>query len=128
MNIQDLREDFIQYFRSNGHKLLKPSKVFNNDPTLLFVNAGMNQLKDVFVGKKDADPEYKELANSQICIRAGGKHNDLDDVGLDSYHLTSFEMLGSWSLDSYKKDRAIELAYNYLVNHLKLDKTRIYAT
>lgn len=127
-SILDLREDFIKYFRSNGHKLLRPSNIFIDDPTLLFVNAGMNQLKDVFIGKKEQDSKLVELCNSQICIRAGGKHNDLDDVGLDSYHLTSFEMLGSWSINSYKKDKAIQLAFSYLTEHLGLDQKRIYVT
>lgn len=128
ITILELRENFIKYFRSNHHKLLKPSKVFNNDPSLLFVNAGMNQLKDVFLGKIEQDPKFVQLCNSQVCIRAGGKHNDLDDVGLDSYHLTSFEMLGSWSINSYGKQKAIELAITYLTEHLKLDKKRIYVT
>ncbi|VBB17644.1 alanyl-trna synthetase [Yasminevirus sp. GU-2018] len=128
----DVREDFIKYFRANSHKLLQPSKIFNNDPTLLFVNAGMNQLKSEFL--KDIAPEeekeekFRRLCNSQICIRAGGKHNDLDDVGLDSYHLTSFEMLGNWSINSYQKEEAIRLAYGYLVDHLKLDPRRMYVT
>lgn len=131
-NALNLREDFIKYFRSNSHKLLQPSKVFNNDPSLLFVNAGMNQLKADFLKNvapnEEKDEKYRKLCNSQICIRAGGKHNDLDDVGLDSYHLTSFEMLGNWSINTYQKEEAIKLAYNYLVNRLKLDPNRMYVT
>lgn len=131
MKAVELREDFIKYFRENKHKLLKPSKVFNDDPSLLFVNAGMNQLKNIFLdlaSDKDRNEDYKRLCNSQICIRAGGKHNDLDDVGLDSYHLTSFEMLGNWSIDCYRKEEAIFLAFNYLTERLKLNKMKIYIT
>lgn len=129
---QDIREDFIRFFRQNQHKLLPPSKVFNNDPTLLFVNAGMNQLKEELLKNvllsEEKDEKFRRLCNSQICIRAGGKHNDLDDVGLDSYHLTSFEMLGNWSINSYQKEEAIRLAFTYLTEHLGLDKSRLYVT
>lgn len=131
MNIIDIREDFIKFFREHGHKYLMPSPVFNDDPSLIFVNAGMNQLKNEFIngeGDKPRNDKFRKLCNSQICIRAGGKHNDLDDVGMDSYHLTSFEMLGNWSMNSYKKDEAIELAFKYLTEHLKLDKNRMYVT
>lgn len=128
----DVREDFIKFFRQNQHKLLMPSKVFNNDPTLLFVNAGMNQLKEEFLkvvaSADEKEEKFRKLCNSQICIRAGGKHNDLDDVGLDSYHLTSFEMLGHWSINSYQKEEAIRLAFTYLIEHLGLDKARLYVT
>lgn len=127
----DIREDFIKFFRQNSHKLLAPSKIFIDDPSLLFVNAGMNQLKQEFLNPDDSETKedkYKRLCNSQICIRAGGKHNDLDDVGLDSYHLTSFEMLGNWSINSYRKEEAIRLAYTYLTEHLGLDKSRMYVT
>jgi alanyl-tRNA synthetase len=131
-NALDVREDFIKFFRQNQHKLLMPSKVFNNDPTLLFVNAGMNQLKEEFLKSiplsEEKEEKFRRLCNSQICIRAGGKHNDLDDVGLDSYHLTSFEMLGNWSINSYQKEEAIRLAFTYLTEHLGLDKSRMYVT
>jgi alanyl-tRNA synthetase len=143
MKALDIREDFIKYFRQNSHKLLAPSKIFNDDPSLLFVNAGMNQLKDEFLrtntglNKPGTETgtetgarasQHKRLCNSQVCIRAGGKHNDLDDVGMDSYHLTSFEMLGNWSLDDYWKEDAIRLAYIYLTDHLGLDKSKLYVT
>jgi len=128
----DVREDFIRFFRDNKHKLLNPSKVFNNDRSLLFVNAGMNQLKEEFLKSiplsEEKEEKYRRLCNSQICIRAGGKHNDLDDVGLDSYHLTSFEMLGNWSINSYQKEEAIRLAFTYLTEHLALDRSRLYVT
>jgi alanyl-tRNA synthetase len=123
------REYFINYFRKNGHKYLKPTPVFNPaDPTLFFVNAGMNQLKDVFLGKKSFDEKYSMLTNSQLCVRTGGKHNDFDDVGKDSYHLTSFEMLGTWSLNAYGKEQAIKLAYDFLVNHCHLNPEQLYVT
>ena len=94
MDTVKLRQDFLNFFRIHNHKFMPPSKVYNDDPTLFFVNAGLNQLKDVFVGNTPI-PQYDKLMNYQICIRAGGKHNDLDDVGKDAYHLTCFEMLGS---------------------------------
>ncbi len=86
-----IRQSFINFFRQNGHKIMTRSKVFNDDPTLFFVNAGMNPLKDVFLGQREIDPKFCKLMNSQICVRAGGKKCDLVDVGRDSYHLTSFE-------------------------------------
>jgi alanyl-tRNA synthetase len=124
-----IREYFITYFRKNGHKYLKPSPVFNPaDNSLLFVNAGMNQLKEVFLGEQTYDETYSTLTNSQLCVRTGGKHNDFDAVGKDSYHLTSFEMLGTWSLNAYGKDQAIKLAFDFLINHCNLKKERIYVT
>ena len=125
MKTIELREHFIKYFRDNKHRYIKPSKVFNDDPSLFFVNSGMCQLKDVFLGKKESISQ--QLTNSQICIRAGGKHNDFDDVGKDSYHLTSFEMLGNWSINTYWKEEAIKLAFDYLIK-CGLDKNRMYVT
>jgi alanyl-tRNA synthetase len=122
-----LKEDFVQYFRNNGHKFLKPSKCFTDDPTLFFTTAGMVQLKPIFLGLKEFDENYSKLVNSQISIRVGGKCNDLDDVGLDTYHLTSFNMLGNWSLNNYWKEEAIQLAYNYLIK-IGLDRNKMYAT
>lgn len=123
----ELRQDFIDFFRENDHKYLAPSKVFNDDPTLMFVNAGMNQLKNIFLGRKEINPKFTKLTNAQICIRAGGKHNDLDDVGYDSYHLTSFTMLGNWSLNQYQKEDAIQLAFEYLVRS-GLNPEQMYVT
>jgi alanyl-tRNA synthetase len=129
METISLRQQFINYFRGADHKFLKPSDVFiKNDPTLLFVNAGMNQLKNTFLGIDEFKKDYDKLMNSQICIRAGGKHNDFDDVGKDSYHLTCFEMLGNWSLDSYGKEKAIDLAFNFLVGVCKLQVSQMYVT
>lgn len=133
-SVLDIREDFIQYFRSKNHRLTPPSKVFiEADDSLLFTNAGMNQFKDRILSGVDAEitdssSKNNRLCNSQICIRAGGKHNDLDDVGEDSYHLTSFEMLGNWSMNNYRKREAIEMAYEYLTDRLRLDPDRIYVT
>lgn len=124
-----IREYFIDYFRKNKHRYLRPLPVFNpNDPSLLFVNAGMNQLKDVFTGKKDFDEKYSQLTNSQICVRTGGKHNDFDDVGKDSYHLTSFEMLGNWSLNNHGKEQQINMCFDFLVNHCGLNPNQMYIT
>jgi alanyl-tRNA synthetase len=128
MTTVELRENFIQYFKKNDHKFMVSSKVHNDDPTLMFVNAGMNQLKSTFLGTKTPDEKYTKLVNSQICIRAGGKHNDLDDVGYDRTHLTSFEMLGNWSLNKYKKEEAIRLAFTYLIEECGLDKERMYVS
>lgn len=124
----EIRQNFLNYFRKNKHKYMPPSKVYNDDPTLFFVNAGMNQLKDVFLGQREMDEKFNQLMNSQICVRAGGKHNDLDDVGFDSYHLTSFEMLGQWSINSYQKKEAIRLAYTYLIEECGLNSDQMYAT
>ncbi len=129
MQTTTLRQQYISYFRDNDHKFLKPSDVFiKDDPTLMFVNAGMNQLKKVFLGDEVFDSKYDKLMNSQICIRAGGKHNDFDDVGKDSYHLTCFEMLGNWSLCAYGKEKAIDLAFKFLINVCKLNIEQMYVT
>ncbi|AYV81907.1 MAG: alanyl-tRNA synthetase [Harvfovirus sp.] len=128
MKTIEIRELFIQYFKKNKHKMLKQSNIVIDDPTLFFVNAGMNQLKSIFLGEKPINPKYTRLVNSQICVRAGGKHNDLDEVGKDSYHLTSFEMLGNWSLNDYGKEEAIDLAYHFLTDICHLDKNRMYVT
>lgn len=128
MDTIKLRQDFLNYFRKNGHKFLPPSKIYNDDPTLFFVNSGMCQLKDYFLGIKEPKAGFSKLMNSQICIRAGGKHNDLDDVGFDSYHLTGFEMCGNWSLNQANKSEAIELAFNFLTNICNLNKEQMYVT
>lgn len=123
-----LREDFIKFFRNNDHKYLKPSKVIlDNDPSLFFVNSGMVQLKDVFVGIKPFDEKYSKLVNCQISIRAGGKKCDLEEVGKDSYHLSNFSMCGFWSLNSYWKLEAINLSFNYLIK-CGLNPKQMYAT
>jgi alanyl-tRNA synthetase len=134
LGILDIREDFIKYFRSKRHRMCPPSKVFiEEDDSLMFTNAGMNQFKDRILSgidseRTDETDKSKRLCNSQICIRAGGKHNDLDDVGDDSYHLTSFEMLGNWSMNNYQKKETITFAFEYLTQRLGLDLNRIYVT
>ena len=128
-----IRQTFIDYFTTqHTHKFIpsSPSAPLN-DPTLLFTNAGMNQFKPIFLGQAQPGTELSTLTkavNSQKCIRAGGKHNDLEDVGRDTYHHTFFEMLGSWSFGDYFKLEAIEYAFDLLTNVYGIDKERLYAT
>ena len=125
MTGNEIRQKFLDYFEHNGHKVVHSSPLLPaNDPTLLFVNAGMNQFKDVFLGLEKRD--YKRAVTSQKCLRAGGKHNDLDEVGKTARHQTFFEMLGNFSFGDYFKEGAIEYAWDLLVNEFKLDPERLW--
>src|SRR5215203_3727215 len=123
----ELREKFLAYFERYGHRRVASSPLLPaNDPTLLFANAGMNQFKDVFLGTEPRD--YKRAVTTQKCIRAGGKHNDLDEVGKTARHQTFFEMLGNFSFGDYFKKEAIEFAWDLLLNEFKLEKNRLWFT
>ena len=119
MTGNEIRQRFLEYFEKNGHRVVHSSPLLPaNDPTLLFVNAGMNQFKDVFLGNDKR--EYTRAASSQKCIRAGGKHNDLDEVGKTARHHTFFEMLGNFSFGDYFKEDAIKFAWDFLENEVGL--------
>ncbi|HEX8638391.1 MAG TPA: alanine--tRNA ligase [Pyrinomonadaceae bacterium] len=125
MKGSELRKKFLEYFERNGHKIVYSSPLLPaNDPTLLFTNAGMNQFKDVFTGQEKRD--YTRAVSSQKCIRAGGKHNDLDEVGKTARHHTFFEMLGNFSFGDYFKEDAIRFAWDFLVNELGLEENRLW--
>src|SRR5436309_2262739 len=123
----EIREKFLQYFERHGHTRVRSSPLLPaNDPTLLFTNAGMNQFKDVFLGIEKRD--YVRACSSQKCLRAGGKHNDLDEVGKTARHQTFFEMLGNFSFGDYFKEGAIKFAWDFMVNELGLDPARMWFT
>ena len=127
MKAQELRWLFLDFFESKRHKIVPSAPmVVRNDPTLMFTNAGMNQFKDIFLGNQQ--PVSKRVANSQKCLRVSGKHNDLEEVGHDTYHHTMFEMLGNWSFGDYFKREAIRWAWELLTERLKIDKDRFYVT
>jgi alanyl-tRNA synthetase len=127
MTGKELRAKFLDYFEQNGHTVVASSGLVpHNDPTLLFTNAGMNQFKDCFLGMEKRD--YVRAASSQKCVRAGGKHNDLENVGRTARHHTFFEMLGNFSFGDYFKSEAIAFAWHFLTGELKLDKDRLYVT
>ncbi len=127
MNSTEIRKQFFEFFKNKDHKIVSSAPiVVKDDPTLMFTNAGMNQFKDLFLGNKKA--EVRRLANSQKCLRVSGKHNDLEEVGRDSYHHTMFEMLGNWSIGDYFKKDTIAWAWELLVDIYKLPEDRLYAT
>ena len=127
MKASEIRKLFLKYFEDRGHRIVPSLPVVPvDDPTLLFTNAGMNQFKDIFLGKEQRD--YVRATSSQKCIRAGGKHNDLEDVGKDNTHLTFFEMLGNWSFGDYYQEGAIAFAWEFLTQLLGLPKDRLWAT
>ncbi len=127
MNAQQTRQKFLDFFASKQHHTVSSSPmVIKDDPTLMFTNAGMNQFKDIFLGNSPV--KYPRIANSQKCLRVSGKHNDLEEVGHDTYHHTMFEMLGNWSFGDYFKEEAIEWAWELLTTEYNIDKDRLYVT
>ena len=127
MTSKEIRESYKSFFASKGHQIVSSAPmVVKGDPTLMFTNAGMNQFKDIILGH--AEIKYPRVADSQKCLRVSGKHNDLEEVGHDTYHHTMFEMLGNWSFGDYFKKEAIEWAWEFLTEVLKVDKSRLYVT
>ena len=127
MTGSQIRHKFLEYFAANGHRTVRSSSLVpGNDPTLLFTNAGMNQFKDVFLGQEKRD--YTRAASSQKCVRAGGKHNDLDNVGYTRRHHTFFEMLGNFSFGDYFKRDAIAFAWELITKEYGLPKDKLYVS
>lgn len=127
MTSQEIRQQFLNFFESKQHKIVASSPmVIKDDPTLMFTNAGMNQFKEYFLGQKTAT--FKRIADTQKCLRVSGKHNDLEEVGIDTYHHTMFEMLGNWSFGDYFKKEAIEWAWELLTEVYKIDKNNLYVS
>ncbi|MBN1925444.1 MAG: alanine--tRNA ligase [Prolixibacteraceae bacterium] len=127
MTSQQIRNAFLDFFKQKGHQIVASSPmVVKNDPTLMFTNAGMNQFKDIFLGNEQV--KHPRIADTQKCLRVSGKHNDLEEVGHDTYHHTMFEMLGNWSFGDYFKKEAIDWAWEFLVKDMKVPADRLYAT
>ena len=127
MNSTEIRNAFLIFFKNKNHQIIKSASiVIKDDPSLMFINAGMNQFKDIFLNNKKAD--YKRVTNIQKCLRVSGKHNDLEEVGFDTYHHTMFEMLGNWSFGDYFKEEAINMAWEFLVDVLKIDTEILFVT
>ena len=126
MTSAQIRQSFLDFFASKGHAIVPSASLLPTAPNLLFTNAGMNPFVPYFLGEREA--VNTRVADTQKCIRAGGKHNDLDDVGLDTYHQTFFEMLGNWSFGDYFKEEAISWAWELLTEVWKFPKERLYVT
>lgn len=127
MTSREIRQAFLNFFKSKGHEIVPSAPiVVKNDPTLMFTNAGMNQFKELFLG--EAPIKYSRVVDTQRCLRVSGKHNDLEEVGIDTYHHTMFEMLGNWSFGDYFKKEAIAWSWELLTNVYKIDKDRLYVT
>lgn len=128
MTANEVRESFKKFFEGKGHKIVPSAPmVIKDDPTLMFTNAGMNQWKDIILGTKDPGKDVRRV-DTQKCLRVSGKHNDLEEVGHDTYHHTMFEMLGNWSFGDYFKEGAIDMAWEYLTEILKLNPADLYVT
>ena len=127
LTAKEIRESFKKFYESKGHHIVPSAPmVIKDDPTLMFTNAGMNQFKDIILG--DKQPKWRRCTDSQKCLRVSGKHNDLEEVGHDTYHHTMFEMLGNWSFGDYFKQGAIDYAWEFLVDVMKIDPKNLYAT
>ena len=127
MKTNEIRQSFLDYFAKNNHEIIASSSLVpHNDPSLMFANAGMNQFKNYFTGLEI--PKFKRVATSQKCVRAGGKHNDLDNVGFTARHHTFFEMLGNFSFGDYFKEEAIFYAWEFLTKELEINKSKLLAT
>ncbi len=127
MTSNEIRQQFLSFFESKQHIIVASAPiVVKNDPTLLFINSGMAPFKGIFLGQEKA--KYARIADTQKCLRVSGKHNDLEEVGIDTYHHTFFEMLGNWSFGDYFKEEAIAWAWELLTEIYKIDKDRLYVT
>jgi alanyl-tRNA synthetase len=124
MTATQIRQAFLDFFASKGHTIVPSAPiVIKNDPTLMFTNAGMNQFKAIFLGEET--PKFKRAVDTQRCLRVSGKHNDLEEVGIDTYHHTMFEMLGNWSFGDYFKKEAIEWSWELLTGVYGIEKERL---